>query len=163
MEYVAGEMRSLGAEVELERTTVPHWVRGAESGELTEWPGQAAGTTQKVVLTALGGSPATAAEGLTAEVLAVSSFGDLEALPEGSAKGKIVLFNRAFDKELAAQGQGLSAYAQAVIYRAEGPSAGALAGAAAVLVRSVGGADYRLPHTGSLLDDPGLPLVPLPL
>lgn len=35
-----------------------------------------------------------------------------------------------------------------------------MAGAAAVLVRSVGGADYRLPHTGSMQDDAGLKLVP---
>src|SRR5271170_5459923 len=31
VEYVAAEMRSLGAEVQLEKTEVPHWVRGAET------------------------------------------------------------------------------------------------------------------------------------
>jgi carboxypeptidase Q len=38
-----------------------------------------------------------------------------------------------------------------VVYRGAGPIAGAALGAAAVLVRSVGGADYRLPHTGQTI------------
>src|SRR5208282_1542507 len=56
VEYVAAEMRALGADVTLEKAKVPHWVRGAETAEVVSWPGQTAGTTQKVVLTALGGS-----------------------------------------------------------------------------------------------------------
>ncbi len=55
VDYVAAEMRSLGAKVTLEKAMVPHWVRGVETAELTAWPGQAAGTRkQKIVLTALG-------------------------------------------------------------------------------------------------------------
>src|SRR3974377_2088857 len=96
VEWVAGEMRALGAEVTLEKTMVPHWVRGAETGELVSWPGQAPGTTQKVVLTALGGSVATPAEGLTAEVIVAPDFQALRTLPAGAAKGKIVLFNHPF-------------------------------------------------------------------
>src|SRR5580658_10322492 len=34
VDYVAGEMRALGAEVTLEKTSVPHWVRGVETGAL---------------------------------------------------------------------------------------------------------------------------------
>jgi carboxypeptidase Q len=148
VEYVAAEMRALGAEVALEKAMVPHWVRGAETAEVVAWPGQVPGTTQKIVLTALGGSVATPAEGLTAEVLAVEDWNQLHALPPGAAKGKILLFNHRFDKELAAQGGGMEAYGAAVIYRSIGPVEGAMAGAAAVLVRSVGGAEFRLPHTG---------------
>ena len=58
VQYVAEEMRKLGLAVRLQPCMVPHWVRGAERGELIEWDGMAAGTTQKVVLTALGGSVA---------------------------------------------------------------------------------------------------------
>src|SRR5262249_3177322 len=76
VEYVAAEMRALGAEVQLEKTMVPHWVRGVETSELVAWPGQTPGTTQKIVLTALGGSGATLAEGLQAEVAVVNSFED---------------------------------------------------------------------------------------
>src|SRR5215470_4273681 len=56
--YVAEEMRRQGFEVRLEKCTVPHWVRGIETGELVQFTGQAPNTTQKIVLTALGGSTA---------------------------------------------------------------------------------------------------------
>lgn len=148
VDWVAGEMRKLGAEVTLEKASVPHWVRGAEIAELTAWPGRAPGTTQKIVVTALGPSVATSPEGITAEVVVVGDWKQLRALAPGAAKGKILLFNHAFDKELAATGHGLEAYGSDVVYRAMGPISGASAGAVAVLVRSVGGADYRLPHTG---------------
>jgi carboxypeptidase Q len=151
VQYVAAEMRALGADVQLEKTTVPHWVRGIETAELIQWQGQAPGTTQKIVLTALGGSVSTPPEGLTAEVVVVNSFADLKRLPEGSVKGKILLFNERFDKRLAAQGNGGAAYGESVVYRGAGPSVAASAGAMAALVRSVGGADYRLPHTGATL------------
>ncbi len=160
VDYVAGEMRALGAEVTLEKASVPHWVRGAETGELTTWPGQATGTTQKIVLTALGGSVATPPEGLTAEVVVVSNWSQLRALPPGAVKGKILLFNHPFDKELAATGHGLEAYGNSVVYRGAGPIAGAAAGAVAVLVRSVGGADFRLPHTGATEYSPGTSKIP---
>ena len=160
VEYVAAEMRVLGAEVQLEKTSVPHWVRGVETGELTAWQGQAPGTTQKIVLTALGSSIGTPSEGLTAEVVVTNSFDDLKRLPEGTAKGKILLFNEHFDKQLAAQGKGGQAYGQAVLYRGAGPSIAAGVGAIAVLVRSVGGADYRLPHTGMTYYTPGVPQIP---
>lgn len=155
VEYVAAEMRALGAEVQLEKATVPHWVRGAETADLLQWTGQTPGTTQKIALTALGGSGATPAEGLQAEIVVVNSFADLNRLPPDAAKGKILLFNEKFDKQLAAQGKGGAAYGKAVVYRAAGPNVAAALGAAAVLVRSVGGADYRLPHTGATLRSSG--------
>ncbi len=160
VEYVAAQMRALGAEVTLEKAKVPHWVRGAETAEVVAWPGQAPGTTQKVVLTALGGSVATPPEGLTAEVVVVDDWKQLHALPAGAAKGKILLFNHKFDKQLAAQGSGLEAYGDAVAYRGAGPIAGASVGAIAVLVRSAGGADYRLPHTGLTEYADGVPKIP---
>jgi len=160
VEYVAAEMRALGAEVTLEKAKVPHWVRGVETAEVVAWPGQTPGTAQKVVLTALGGSVATPADGLTAEVVVVDDWAQLHALPPDAVKGKILLFNHKFDKQLAAQGGGLEAYGGGVVYRGAGPIAGATAGAAAVLVRSVGGADYRLPHTGFTAYSPGVPKIP---
>ncbi len=148
VEYVADEMRKLGLEVTLEKCTVPHWVRGEETGALVEFPGQAPGTTQKIVLTALGGSVATPPEGLTADVLVVPDLNALNALDPESVKGKIVLFNAKFDKQLAAEGFGLAAYGNAVMYRGGGAIFAGRRGAVASLIRSVGGADYRLPHTG---------------
>jgi carboxypeptidase Q len=160
VEWVAEEMRALGATVTIEKTTVPHWMRGEETAELTAWPGMTPKTTQKVVLTTLGGSVATQKDGITAPLIVVDSFADLKALPKDAVKGKILLFNERFDKELAAQGRGDEAYGEAVIYRGAAPSVAASLGAVATLVRSVGGADYRLPHTGMTYYSPGLPKIP---
>jgi carboxypeptidase Q len=160
--YVAEQMRALGLEVKLEKAMVPHWVRGEEHAELTIFPrtfdgaqsrpagaGAAERTTQKIVLTALGNSAATPKEGLSAEVVAVNSFTELAALGREKVAGRIVLFNEIFDQEMAAAGQALAAYSEAVQYRSRGPQAAAQLGAVAALVRSVGDADYRLPHTGT--------------
>ncbi|MGD0566830.1 MAG: M20/M25/M40 family metallo-hydrolase [Candidatus Sulfotelmatobacter sp.] len=147
-QYVAGELRKLGLEVRLQEVTVPHWVRGAESAALLEYPGMVPGTTQKIVLTALGGSSGTSADGLTADVVTVDSFEELQALGPDKVAGKIVLFNELYDKQKAAAGLAFPAYGEAVRYRVSGPKAAADLGAVAALVRSVGSADYRLPHTG---------------
>jgi Zn-dependent M28 family amino/carboxypeptidase len=159
-QYVAAELRKLGLEVKLEKVVVPHWVRGEETGTLVDFPGMAPGTAQKVVLTALGGSVATPAQGVTAEVVVVSNFDELAALGHDKVAGKIVLFNYKFDKQLAATGRGGPAYGQAVIYRAIGASAAAKQGAIAALVRSVGGADYRIPHTGAMFYQPDAQQIP---
>jgi Zn-dependent M28 family amino/carboxypeptidase len=123
-------------------------VRGTETAALTDYPGMVPNTTQKVVLTALGGSSATPADGLNADVVTVDTFEELQALGRDKVAGKIVLFNELFDKQKAAAGQAFAAYGEAVRYRGAGPKAAADLGAVAALVRTVGGADYRLPHTG---------------
>lgn len=160
VQYVSAELRRLGLDVQLQKVMVPHWVRGTETAELVRFNGQAPETTQKILLTALGGSVATAAEGLTAEVIVADSFDHLASLGREKVAGKIVLFNTRFDKQMAAQGFAFDAYGQAVVYRGIGQSAAARLGAVASLVRSVGGADYRLPHTGALgyaTDAPKIP------
>jgi carboxypeptidase Q len=148
VEYVASELKTIGCEVQLEKVMVPHWVRGEETAALIEFPGQAQNTTQKIVLCALGESVATPPEGIEAEVIAVRNFDELKSMPRDKVVGKIVLFNYPFDKQMAAEGRGGEAYGEAVVYRSNGPSAAARQGAVACLIRSVGGADYRLPHTG---------------
>src|SRR5213596_3537421 len=148
VEYVTNELKTIGCEVQLEKVMVPHWVRGEETAALVQFPGQAPDTTQKIVLCALGPSVATPANGITAEVIAVRNFDELKSLPRDRVAGKIVLFNYPFDKQIAAEGRAGEAYGEAVVYRSDGPSAAARQGAVACLIRSVGGADYRLPHTG---------------
>src|SRR6266496_2999143 len=148
VEYVASELKTIGCEVQLEKVMVPHWVRGEETAALIQFPGQANNTTQKIVLCALGASVATPANGITAEVIAVRNFDELKSLPREKVAGRIVLFNYPFDKQMATEGRGNEAYGEAVVYRSDGPSAAARQGAVACLIRSVGGADYRLPHTG---------------
>src|SRR4029077_10454052 len=99
-------------------------------------------------VTALGGSTATPADGITAEVVVVRNFEELNALGRSKVAGKIVLFNFPFDTKKAAAGYALDAYGEAVVYRGAGAKTAAELGAVASLVRSVGGAEYRLPHTG---------------
>jgi carboxypeptidase Q len=118
---VAEAMRKLGAKVTLQPVKVPHWVRGQESAELV---------------------------GLTAPVIVVSSFDELKARAS-EVKGSIVLFDVAFDQNMADRGLAGQAYGQGSNYRTNGPRMAAELGAAAALVRSVGGATYRLPHTGA--------------
>jgi len=144
---VAGAMRALGADVRLQPAKVSHWVRGEEHAELTEYPGRPPGITQTLHLTALGSSSATPAGGLTARVIVVHDFDELQAR-SAEVRGSIVLFEVRFDQRLADNGEAGAAYRQAGMYRFQGPSTAAALGAAAALVRSVGGADYRLPHTG---------------
>src|ERR1044072_3826205 len=150
VEYAAAELRKLGLDVRLEKVMAPHWVRGEETGSLVEYRGMAPGTTQKIVLTALGGSVATPKDGLTAEVVVVNNFDELRALGRERVAGKMVLFNARFDQRLADNGWAGPAYGQAVLYRGQGATEAGRLGAVAALVRSVGGATYRLPHPGAL-------------
>jgi len=160
VQYVAAELRRLGLDVTLEKVLVTHWERGAETAALVEYPGQAEGTTQKILLTALGGSVATPVEGLTAEVVVVNNFEELTALGREKVAGKIVLFNAHYDRQMAAQGFGGEAYGQAVAYRGGGPVAAARLGALASLNRSAGGAEFRLPHTGLTRYAKDVPKIP---
>jgi hypothetical protein len=160
VDYVAAELKAIGLDVQLEKLVVPHWVRGEEAAALIEYPAMAENTSQKIVLTALGGSVATPPDGVTAEVLVVRDFDELQALGRDKVAGKIVLFNYHFDKQMAAQSRAGDAYGQAVKYRSDGPAAAGRLGAVAALIRSVGGAEYRLPHTGQTdykKDAPNIP------
>ncbi len=156
VEHVRAELARLGLTVRLEPVSVPHWKRGEESAELVAWAGQPPGATQKIAVTALGGSTPTPPEGLKAEVVVVTSFDHLRALGVEAVRGKIVLFDVPFDTRLAEQGHALDAYVQVARYRGKAGVEAAPLGAAAVLVRSAGGARYRLPHTGAS-DPAGIP------
>ena len=145
---VADAMRKLGATVTLQPVKVPHFVRGQETGELIDYAGRPAGLSQRVVLTALGGSGATPAAGLKAKVIVVHSFDELKARAV-EVKGSIVLFDVPFDQHMADRGMAGQAYGQGAAYRFAGPVMAAEMGAVAALVRSVGGADFRIPHTGA--------------
>ncbi|MEP7148653.1 MAG: M28 family peptidase [Acidobacteriota bacterium] len=160
VQYVADELRKMDLEVRLQKLSVPHWVRGDEKAELVEFPGMAAATTQKIVVAALGGSIATPTDGMFGEIVVVNSFNELNALGRDRVEGKIVLFNNKFDREMAASGFGGNAYGQAVRYRGGGAIAAGRLGAIAVLVRSAGGSQNRLVHTGAMRYDPDVKQIP---
>jgi carboxypeptidase Q len=160
VEYVAQQMRELGLEVKLEPVTVRHWVRGREEAHLVRYPGQVPGTQQKIVVTSLGDAIATPDDGITAPVVVVDNFDELDRLADSDVKGKIVLFNYAFDEELAMAGRAGEAYDYAVQYRYSGASRAAKKGAVASLVRSVGAPGFRLVHTGALKYDDNATKIP---
>jgi carboxypeptidase Q len=147
--YVADELRKLGLEVRLEDVMVPRWKRGEETAQLIEYPGQVPNTTQKIVLTALGGNVPTPSGGLTGEIVVVNSMEQLKSMGREKIAGKIVLFNTYFDKRKSNADHAFDAYEEAVPYRYEGPQNAAALGAIGSLVRSVGDADFRLPHAGT--------------
>lgn len=160
VEYVAAEMRKLGLDVRLQELKVPHWVRGDERGELIEFEGMAPGTVQKIALTALGGSVATPAAGIVAEIVVVRDFEELRKLGRDKVEGRIVVFNNKFDQQMAETGHGLEAYGHAGVYRRRGAIEAAKLGAVAALVRSVGGSQNRLPHTGGMQYDDKVTKIP---
>jgi len=160
IEYVSAEMKRLGLQVRLQKLTVPHWVRGKEKGELIQFNGMARGSVQKIVLTALGGSIATSEKGLIAEVISVKNFDELRKLGRRRVKGKIVLFNNKFDRRVSNAGYGGNAYVQAVRYRTQGAIEASKLGAVAALVRSAGGSQNRLAHTGGMRYDKDVKKIP---
>ena len=158
--HVAQQMRALGLDVHLEPVTVRHWVRGREEAELVRYPGKVEGTTQKILVTALGNTVATPDQGITAPLLVINRFEQLEKLPANQVEGKIVLFDFPFDDFAAEAGRWDEAYAAAVQYRNDGPSQAARKGAVAALVRSVGSGRFRLAHTGVTRFQEGIPQIP---
>ena len=133
IDWALAEMKRDGLEnVHAEPVMVPHWVRGRESAEIVE-PAH-----HQVAMLGLGDSVGTPNGGVQAEALVVRSFQEMDAA-SARARGRIVVFNVPFTN-----------YDQTRPYRSEGPSRAARLGAVAVLVRSVGPAGLRLPHTGGL-------------
>jgi len=143
LRWAEAGMKADGLEnVRLEPVDVPHWVRGRESLDLVEPAGG------DLVVLGLGGSVGTPEDGLTAELLPVASFDDLES-KAAQAKGRIVLFNVPFTD-----------YRQTVRYRGAGASRAAKLGAVAILLRSVGLPGLRTPHTGQMNYEDGVAKIP---
>ncbi len=127
--------------VRKEPVMVPKWVRGRESLDLIQ------PVRQPLPLLGLGNSVGTPAGGIEADVLVVKDFDELDRRA-ADARGRIVLFNVPF-----------TSYGQTVVYRRDGPSRAAAAGAVAMLLRSVGPTGLRTPHTGSTVYEDGAPRI----
>jgi carboxypeptidase Q len=128
--------------VRTEKVMVPHWVRGEENLEMVP-------SGQKLAMLGLGNSVATPADGITADVVVVRNFDELEALGE-RVRGKIVVYNAPFTD-----------YGATVQYRLNGASRAARYGAVAALVRSITPTSLQTPHTGAMNYDPQQPKIPV--
>ena len=143
VEWAMGEMKRDGLDnVRGEKVMVPHWVRGEESLEML------APVPRKLQMLGLGNSVGTPAEGITAEVVVVRSFEELDRLGE-QVRGKIVVYNAPYAN-----------YGATVAYRWGGASRAARYGAVAALVRSITPVSLQTPHTGAMGYDPDQPKIP---
>lgn len=141
----AGErMREAGlVNVRAEPVAVPNWIRGPESLTVL------GPTDRKLTMLGLGPSVATPPGGLTAEVVAIRNFDELERLGRAGVEGKIVLFDPPWTN-----------YGATGTYRLLGAPRAAALGAVASLVGSVTPRSLDTPHTGAVLyarDQPKIP------
>ncbi|XP_069587769.1 carboxypeptidase Q [Ranitomeya imitator] len=128
--------------VSLEPVKIPHWERGKELAMMIQ------PRKKNLAILGLGGSVGTPVEGITAEVLVVSSFDELQRRSV-EAKGKIVVYNQPF-----------ISYGETVQYRSRGASEAAKVGAVASLIRSIASFSINSPHTGWQDYESGVPKIP---
>jgi carboxypeptidase Q len=132
IDWAVAAMQADGLEnVHKEPVMVPKWVRGRESLDLLEPIGQS------LPMIGLGNAVGTAPTGVEGDVIVLANFAELDARA-ADVKGRIVLFNVPFTN-----------YGETVVYRRDGPSRAARAGAIAMLLRSVGPTGLRTVHTGA--------------
>ena len=147
-------MYDAGADtVYLQPCMVTHWERGAkETCVLTS-----AAKKQNLNICALGGSVGTPVNGITANVIEVRSFEDLDRLGEAYIKGKIVFYNVFFNPKNISTGK---SYGETVKYRYMGASKASKYGAVATLVRSMSSLNNDSPHTGVMSYDSATTKIP---
>ena len=143
--WTKSELEKIGLDkVWLQPVMVPKWVRGNPEFAYIE---TAPGRTTPVNICALGGSIATPASGLKAELIEVKNFEELEKIGRKNIEGKIVFYNRPMDETLI---DTFKAYGGCVNQRYEGAVHAIEYGAVGVIVRSMNLAIDDLPHTGSM-------------
>lgn len=137
-EWTIARFKALGFDkVWTEPVTYPKWVRHSEHGAIV------APYPQPLVLTALGNSAATPADGLSAQVVGFPSLDALKAADAASVRGKIVYVTTNMKPR-----QDGGDYGNGSSVRSGGPALASRMGAAAFLLRSAGTDHERLPHTG---------------
>jgi hypothetical protein len=143
--WALDRLRVLGFQnVHAEPVTVPHWIRGTCSVEvISPWP-------QPLAAAALGGSVGTPEQGLEADVVPVTNLDELARVDSTRIAGRIVFFTGRMQRA-----QDGSGYGRAVSVRGRGAAEAAKRGAIGVIIRSVGTDRNRLPHTGSMRNEPG--------
>src|SRR6185436_2386004 len=148
-------LQDAGADkVYLQECMVPHWVRGGKDETKYFVGSDAKGKTLDVL--ALGNSLGTGANGLTAPVILINSFEELEQRKD-EVRGKIIFYNYKFNPRFIHTFQ---SYSDAVRFRGQGASRAARYGAVAVLVRSMTHATDNNPHTGAMNYNDSFPKIP---
>ncbi len=149
-------LKELGADnAYLQECMVPHWVRGGED-KATVISVDGKKQKRQLDVLALGNSLGSGKNGVTAEVIAVASYDELEKRKD-EVKGKIVFYNYPFNPTYIRPGQ---AYGESGVYRRSGPSHAAKYGAVGAIVRSLTEATDNNPHTGATLYNDSFPKIP---
>lgn len=139
----------------LQEVRVPHWERGKAEKVLLREGNK--GKELALHALALGGSPGTGAKGVSAPVVQVNNFDELDNLGKAGVAGKIVFFNFPMNQEHIVTGR---AYGEAAAYRTTGPSRAARLGAVGAVVRSLSTAYDKVPHTGTTRFEEGITPIP---
>ncbi len=150
-DWGVAKFKQLGFEnVRVEPFEVDYWQRNLEQAEIiSPFP-------QKLIITALGGSVATPANGLIGEIVIFPTLQALKDSPMEGLEGKIV-----FVDEYMTRTQDGSGYGVAVQKRSGAANEAGKRGAAAALIRSVGTDHHRFPHTGQMSYEKGVPRIPI--
>ena len=138
--------------VYLQETKIPHWVRGGKDKAAMI----SGGKRQSISVIALGNSVSTRPGGITAPLITIMNFDELERR-KNEVRGKIVFFNYPFNKNFV---RTFVAYGDAVVYRAVGASRAAKYGAVGMLVRSMTESTDNIPHTGAMVYNDSFPKIP---
>lgn len=145
VQYTKNELEALNLDnVWLQPVMVPKWTRGLAEFAYIQ---TADGTTENVNIAALGGSVATNAGGIKAQVIEVKGIEDLAHYTREQIQGKIVFYNQAMPPDLI---QTFQAYGSCVNQRYSGAEAAIEYGAVGVIVRSLSHKIDKVPHTGSM-------------
>lgn len=146
-------LKKTGADtVWMQECLVPYWVRGGKDEVIV----QSGEIKKDLAVIALGNSTGSGAKGVTADIIEVASFDELEAKKD-LVKGKIVFFNYHFKRSFVHTFRG---YGDAVKYRGQGPSTASKYGAVGVMIRSISHGENNVPHTGSTRYDSNYAKIP---
>jgi len=155
VDATARMLKEAGADtVYLQPCMVPHWVRGEKEKGFV----QVANKEKHLLhLCSLGNSEGTGKKGISAGVVEVRSFKELEQIGAAVIKGKIVFLNFPMNPTYV---HTFRAYGESGISRWAGASKAASYGAIGVMVRSLASNADNFPHTGVMAYNDSFPKIP---
>jgi len=147
VQWAVAKFKQLGFDkVWTEPVSFPKWERRSEQADVL------GAHAQRLVLTALGGSPGGTVAG---DVVRFPDLAALQAVAAGSLAGKIAFVDYRMQKFRDGHDYGVAGG-----IRHKGPSAAVRAGAIGFLMRSAGTDSHRIAHTGITEFDAGLTPIP---
>lgn len=154
VKWIALQLRELKADsVYLQPVQIPIWTRGEKEKAFMM---SEQGEKQAMSVLALGNSIGTDGV-LNAEVVEITSWEELKAMPDEHIKGKFIFYNRPMDPT---KRDPFDAYVEAVDQRGIGAIEAAKKGAIGALVRSLTLAIDDYPHTGAMQYDDSVKKIP---